>query len=56
MSLNRYENLRHYFYISPLKPLEPPIAGKDAQKATEPLQLCLDNSLEEGDSLEEGVH
>jgi hypothetical protein len=53
MSLNRYKNLRRYFHVSPL---EPPIARKDAQKATEPLQLCLNNSLEEEDSLEEGVH
>ena len=32
MSLNRYENLRRYFHISPLKPL---IAGKEEEDSLE---------------------
>ena len=33
MSLNRYENLRRYLHISPLKPIEPPTVP---QKPLEP--------------------
>jgi hypothetical protein len=41
MSLNRYENLRRYLYISPPNPTEAPTEPDTAQAASKQPQPCL---------------